>query len=108
MSILLPTEMNWVGAIGRPSSAFALGWVCQDSEMTGSPTIDRLLDELEEDIPGMIERHVLPSDFWTEFVAGADSISRIAKGHETYVRERVDRMLASHGRYLFAVPMDRL
>lgn len=75
---------------------------------TAKSKLDRLLDELEADLPGLVEQSATPGDFWSEFIAGVDSIGRLSNEEGEHVAARIDRMLAPYGRHIITIHMDRL
>jgi hypothetical protein len=68
--------------------------------MTTQTELTQLLDELEASLPKMIEDNPDPSDFWLAFAGEADVIADQAGNHAGLIDERIQAMLAKHGRYL--------
>jgi hypothetical protein len=62
-----------------------------------------LLDALEAQLPSIIAANRYPSDFWMAFAAEADPIEDQTGDHEALFHERIQVMLAKHGRYIVGV-----
>lgn len=65
--------------------------------------LTRQLDALEDALPAMIEDNPEPGDFWMAFAGKADLIADQAGEHAAMVGERIQAMLAEHGRYIAVV-----
>ena len=72
--------------------------------MTTQEQLTKMLDELEARLPHMIAEHPDDADFWPEFAGAADDIEDQAGDHRPMVIERINAMLAEHGRYIAALP----
>lgn len=72
--------------------------------------LDTMLDQLERDLPGMLDRNQLPADsrhsesrpdeltFWREFSVRANEVRDAAGPHDlVHVDGRIQQMLASVG-----------
>jgi len=60
--------------------------------------IDSILEELEEELPILLQENADPDDFWMAFAAMSDAIEDGTDPEDLpYVRERIDHMLAAHG-----------
>jgi hypothetical protein len=68
--------------------------------MTTQAELTKLLDKLEASLPKMIEDNPDPSDFWSAFAGEADVMEDHAGDLAELVDERIQSMLAKHGRYL--------
>lgn len=66
-------------------------------------TLTRLLDELENQLPDLIQDNPDPGDFWMAFAGQADVIEDQAGEFTSVVRKRLNTMLAQHGRYIAVV-----
>lgn len=64
------------------------------------PDLERRLDNLEAQLPTMVEDNPDPGDFWMAFASQADPIEDEAGEHTEAVMERIQEMLARHGRYI--------
>ncbi|MCD9026829.1 hypothetical protein LDO26_01180 [Luteimonas sp. BDR2-5] len=61
------------------------------------------LDALQAALPALIAEHPNPADFWEAFANQAYAIEDEAGEHAHAVNERIDAMLAMHGRYIASV-----
>ena len=60
--------------------------------------IDSILDELESELPALMKDTVDPDDFWMAFAALVEALEDgVGKEDLPYVRQRIDKMLASRG-----------
>ena len=65
--------------------------------------LDRRLADLEAQLPAMIAGYRTDGEFWMAFAGEADLIEDQAGEHVGTVNERIQKMLAKHGRYLIGV-----
>lgn len=60
--------------------------------------LDTQLKKLETLLPGLVQQYTNDADFWVAFAGMADRIKNAALADDyTYVRERIDAMLATQG-----------
>lgn len=60
--------------------------------------LQALLNSLEADLPGMLERNPDPADFWPEFAGRADEIvDGAGPDDHDWATAKVDELLALHG-----------
>ncbi len=60
--------------------------------------IDSILEELEQELPMLLQDNADPDDFWMAFAAMSDAIEDGTNREDLpYVRGRIDGMLAAHG-----------
>ena len=60
--------------------------------------LESILDELESELPALLEDTEDQDDFWMAFTALADAIEDSAGPNDLeYVRERINSMLSSSG-----------
>lgn len=71
--------------------------------MTHIDELTRQLDALEAALPAMIEDNPDPGAFWSTFAGQADLIEDQAGEHAAMAGERIQVMLAEHGRYIAVV-----
>lgn len=71
-----------------------------------TPELTFQLDALEAALPGLIADNPDPADFWPAFAGQADVIEDAAGEHTQEVNQRIADMLAKHGRYIAAIPVD--
>ncbi|MBB3277351.1 hypothetical protein [Pseudoxanthomonas sp. OG2] len=72
-------------------------------------TLDQLtaqLEALEAKLPDLLEAYPADGDFWMAFAGEADAIEDQAAEHVGVVNQRINAMLARHGRYLVALEPD--
>lgn len=72
-------------------------------------TLDQLtaqLDALEAKLPDLLAAYPADGDFWMAFAGEADAIEDQAGEHVGLVSQRINAMLARHGRYIAAVEID--
>jgi hypothetical protein len=65
--------------------------------------LERRLVALETQLPAMITAYGTDGEFWMAFAGEADLIEDQAGEHAVMVAERIQAMLAKHGRYLIGV-----
>ncbi|MBS0575770.1 MAG: hypothetical protein JSS45_05015 [Proteobacteria bacterium] len=60
--------------------------------------LDSILDELEQELPGLLKDTQDPEDFLMAFTALSDAIEDSVEADDLpYVRQRIDEMLGRHG-----------
>ena len=73
------------------------------SPMTSQQRLGAMLDALEISLPVMIAAYRTDGEFWMAFAGEADLIEDQAGEHSALVQERIQKMLARHGRYLATI-----
>lgn len=68
--------------------------------------LDRRLADLETQLPAMIAGYRTDGAFWMAIASEADLIEDQAGEYVVLIRERIQGMLAKHGRYLVGVDTD--
>lgn len=71
--------------------------------MTSLDQITSLPDALEAKLPDMLAAYPADGDFWMAFAGEADAIEDQAGEHVGVVNQRINAMLAQHGRFLVGV-----
>jgi hypothetical protein len=71
--------------------------------MTSLDQITSLLDALEAKLPDLLAAYPADGDFWMAFAGEADPIEDQAAEHVGVVNQRINAMLAQHGRFLVGV-----
>jgi hypothetical protein len=76
--------------------------------MTPNAQIATLLDQLEAQLPDMVEDNPKPADFWPVFLAAADPIEEVAGSGQDlrYIASRIEGMLGRYGMRLASVEID--
>lgn len=74
--------------------------------MTTQDQLTAMLDALEAALPAMIEDNPDPAEFWAAFAGEADIIEDQAGEHCAMVGQRIQAMLAEHGRYIAVVDQE--
>jgi len=74
--------------------------------MTTFDQLTTLLDALEAKLPDLLTAYPSDGDFWMAFAGEADVIEDQAGEHVGVVNQRINAMLAQHGRYIAAVEID--
>lgn len=72
-------------------------------------TLDQLmdlLDALEARLPELLASSPTDGEFWMAFAGEADVIEDRAAEHVGVVNQRINAMLAQHGRFIAAVEID--
>jgi hypothetical protein len=60
--------------------------------------IDSILEELEVEVPMLLQDGSDPEDFWMTFAALSDALEDGANPQDLgYIRERIDGILGTHG-----------
>lgn len=69
--------------------------------------LDTLLDGLQARLPQMLEDHPSDGDFWMAFADAAEVIEYKTDEHTSgHVVQRINAMLAEHGRYIVTGELD--
>lgn len=71
--------------------------------MTTFDHLTTLLDALEAKLPDLLAAYPADGDFWMAFAGEADAIEDQAGEHVDVVNQRINAMLAQHGRFLVGV-----
>lgn len=74
--------------------------------MTSLDQLTAMLDALEAKLPDLLAAYPSHGDFWMAFAGEADAIEDQAGEHVGVVNQRINAMLAQHGRYIAAVEID--
>ncbi len=72
-------------------------------------TLDQLtaqLDALEAKLPDLLAAYPADGDFWMVFAGEADAIEGQAGEHVGVVNQRINAMLAQHGRFIAGIEVD--
>lgn len=66
--------------------------------MTTRADLQKALNRIEAYLPGLLDAHPEPSEFWPAFAGEADALLEDAPSeHHDWVAERLEGMLAFHG-----------
>ena len=68
--------------------------------------LNALLDALETKLPDLLASSPTEGEFWMAFAGQADVIEDQAGEHVAMVSERVNKMLARHGRFIAGIEID--
>jgi hypothetical protein len=74
--------------------------------MTTFDHLTTLLDALEAKLPDLLAAYPADGDFWMAFAGEADAIEDQAGEHVGVVNQRINAMLAQHGRYIAGIEVD--
>lgn len=74
--------------------------------MTTLDHLTAMLDDLETKLPDLLTAYPADGDFWMAFAGEADAIEDQAVEHVGVVNQRINAMLAQHGRFIAAVEID--
>ena len=74
--------------------------------MTDRHQLTAMLDALEARLPAMLAAYRTEGEFWMAFAGEADLIEDQAGEHAAMVQQRIQAMLAVHGRTLASIPVD--
>lgn len=73
------------------------------SPMTSQQRLAAMLDALETSLPAMIAAYRTDGEFWMAFAGEADLIEDQAGENSAQVQERIQTMLAKHGRMIAVI-----
>lgn len=65
-----------------------------------------MLDALEARLPLLIVEYPDQGDFWMAFAGEAEVIEDQSGEHAAMVRERIETMLAAHGRHIAGIALE--
>lgn len=73
------------------------------SQYASDARLAAMLDQLEQDIPGLVADHPTPGEFWNAFMLRVDVIENAAPPDDDRILARLNAMLRPHGMQIAAV-----
>jgi hypothetical protein len=73
------------------------------SQYASETQLAAMLDQLEQDLPALVEGNPSPGDFWNAFMLRVDLIEEVALPDDARILPRLNAMLKPHGMQIASV-----